>query len=206
MFAPDFRPHSPQQYFFNKKTPFFDPMDLSSLLYAPPDLMIAEIINIVGAVATYHLLAKKNKNGWLFYLLGSFGLIYLLWFKDSHLSVVNQCMMVVLGIKNYFYFDRPTHKLHPYFDKLAIAVFLGSLFLINGLDGKSISEVLLWTAIIGKTILLGKENTKGWYFQIIQQLLSIVFGLYRDIYMYVIKGLAFAIQGIWGLLKWKKII
>ena len=181
-------------------------MDLSKLLYASPDLLIAEGVNVVSAIIMYHMLGKKNKKGWLFYLISSVALVYLLWFKDSYMSVVNQSMMGILAVKNYFYFEKPEHKIHRIFNWITGVVFAGSLVFIQTLDGKSISELLLWSAIIAKTLLLGKRKTGGWYFQILQQLISIVFGLYRDIYLYVIKGIAFALQGIWGLLKWKKII
>lgn len=181
-------------------------MDFSALLYTTPDLLAAEAINVIAAIAMYHLLAKKKRVGWMFYLVSSIALIYLLAFKDSWMSVVNQSMMGVLAIKNYFLFDRPNHKLHKWGNGVTLVVFGCSFVFITGWDGKSISEVLLWSAIITKTLLLGKRKVGGWYFQILQQLLSIVFGLYRDIYLYILKGIFFALQGIWGLLKWKKVL
>lgn len=173
------------------------------MLYTTLDLFIAEVINIISAIVMYRLLADKNRVGWLYYLISSVALIYLLWFKDSWMSVWNQGMMAVLAIKNYFLFDTPKSKWHRYFDGMTVVVFLCSLSLVQGLDGKSISELLLWITIVGKTILLGKKNIGGWYFQIFQQVISIFFGLYRNIYVYVLKSLVFAIQGVYGFLKWK---
>lgn len=181
-----------------------DIQNLPSLLYTTPDLFIAEVINVLSAIVMYQLLANKNKTGWLYYLVSSVALIYLLWFKDSWMSVWNQSMMAVLAIKNYFLFHIPESKWHRYFDWLALAVFFFSLSLIQGLDGKSLSELLLWITIVGKTILLGKKNIGGWYLQIIQQVISIFFGLYRNIYLYVLKSVIFVIQGIYGFLKWRK--
>ncbi len=173
------------------------------MLYTTLDLFIAEAINVFSAIAMYHLLAKKNKVGWLFYLLSSIALVYVLWFKDSWMSVWNQSMMGVLAIKNYFLFHHPENKWHGFFDWLTVGIFIFSLTLLPDLGGKSLSELILWITIIFKTILLGKKKIGGWYFQIIQQMISIVFGLYRDIYLYVIKSIIFTLQGIYGFWKWK---
>ena len=173
------------------------------MLYTTPDLFIAEALNAVTAVATYWLLAEKNRNGWISYLISSFALIYLLAFKESWMTVINQSMMAILAIKNYFYFHREGHKVHRYFEWLTLGVFGVSLLWMNGWDGKGLSELLLWVAIIGKTLLLGKKNIGGWYFQIVQQALSIVFGLYREIYLYVAKGAFFALQGVYGYWRWR---
>jgi|GEM_PF-1921603 hypothetical protein len=173
-------------------------------MYTSIDLFLAELLSVLTAFVMNQLLANKNKNGWLFYVLSSVTLIYVLIFKDSWMSVTNQTMMVVLGIKNFVLFHTPEHKWHRQFDRLAIVVFFGSLFFLRGFDGKSLSELVLWMAILGKTIFLGKNNIKGWHFQILQQLLSIIFGWYRGIYIYIIKSIIFTFQGIYGLWKWRK--
>lgn len=172
------------------------------MLYTSLDLFIAELISVFASFLMYHLLADKNRVGWLFYWLASVAIIYVLWFKDSYMSVCNQSMMAILAIKNYFWFHHPQHQLHRYLDRLTLVVFLGSLYFINGWNGKAISELILWIGIIGKTLLLGKKSIGGWYFQIFQQLVSIVFGLYREIYMFVLKSIIFTIQGIYGVWKW----
>lgn len=173
-------------------------------MYTSLDLFIAELLGVSASLVMNQLLANKNKNGWLFYFFSSIMLIYVLVFKDSWMSVINQSMMGILGIKNYYLFQYPKHRLHRYFDRMAIVVFLFSLYFLNGFNGKSLSEFLLWLSIMAKTILLGKNNIKGWHFQIIQQIISIVFGWYREIYLYIIKSIIFTFQGIYGLWKWKK--
>jgi uncharacterized membrane protein len=173
-------------------------------MYTSIDLFLAELLSVLTAFVMNQLLANKNKTGWLFYVLSSVTLIYVLVFKDSWMSVTNQIMMAVLGIKNYILFDTPTHKLHRQLNNFSIAVFFVSLLFLKGFDGKSLSELVLWIAIIGKTIFLGKNNIKGWHFQILQQLLSIVFGWYRGIYIYIFKSIIFTFQGIYGLWKWRK--
>lgn len=175
------------------------------MLYTTPDLFFAEVINVVGAVLTYGLLAEKKRAGWLFYLLSSIALIYVLAHKESWMTVINQSMMGVLAIKNFFYFHRPESRWHRPFEWLTLLVFLASFSMIGQLDGKAISEIVLWTAIIAKTILLGKKNILGWHFQVLQQSLSVVFGLYREIYLYVLKGAFFALHGIWGYFRWRKL-
>ena len=174
------------------------------MLYTTLDLFLAEIIGIGTALVMNHLLAKKDRRGWFFYLLTSIAFVYLLAFKDSWMSVCNQTMMGILAIKNYYLFYQPQHKWHRYFDWLTYLVFLYSLTWISGFDGKSLSEVALWITIIGKTLLLGKMKIGGWYFQIVQNMLSIAFGWYRNMYLYVIESAIFTIQGIYGLLQWKK--
>ncbi|MFK7948462.1 MAG: nicotinamide mononucleotide transporter [Saprospiraceae bacterium] len=174
------------------------------MIYTSLDLLIAELLNVIGAITMYQMLAHKNKNGWLVYFLSSLALIYVLHFKDSWISVINQSMMAILALKNYYLFHQIENKWHSIFDKLTIIVFLGSLYFLNGFDGKSISELVLWCMIITKTILLGKKNDKGWIFQILQQAVSIIFGLYRGLYIYVFKSIIFTFQGIYGYWKWRK--
>jgi len=172
------------------------------MMYTTLPLFIAEVINVFAAIATYWLLAKKHQSGWLFYFLSSIALIYIFWTKGAWITVLNQSMMGVLAIKNYFLFHRPTHSLHRHFEKLTIGVFLISLAFFQGFSWKNISELILWMLIIGKTVLLGKQHIWGWHFQIIQQLVSIIFGWYQQIYLYTFKSVLFTIQGVYGYWKW----
>ncbi|MEM0996462.1 MAG: nicotinamide mononucleotide transporter [Bacteroidota bacterium] len=173
-------------------------------LNASQELFVAEMVNVFAALLTYWALGNKKRYGWLFYLVSSIALVYVLWHKNSMMSVINQGMMSILAIKNFFLFHKPKSKIHRSFESLTFAIFLSSFALIRGWDGRAISEVLLWSAIIGKTLLLGKKNTSGWYFQLLQQALSIIFGLYQEIYLYALKGAVFVLQGIWGLRQWRR--
>ncbi|MFK7948461.1 MAG: nicotinamide mononucleotide transporter [Saprospiraceae bacterium] len=175
-----------------------------NLLYASIDIVIAEFLGLSAVFVMNHLLAKKNKNGWLFYFVSSLLIIYVFLFKDSLMSIINQSMMAILALKNYYYFNNSSHKYHQYFNRISIFVFIVSLLFINSLDGKSLSELLLWSFIIARTIFLGKNHISGWLFQILQCLTSIAFGLYRDMFLYVIVGFIFTIQSIYGYYQWQK--
>ncbi len=175
------------------------------MLYTSLDLLIAELISVLTSVVMYRMLANKDRRGWLMYFISSIAMIYVLCFKDSWMSVVNQSMMMVLSLKNYYLFDKQESKGHFYLDRLSLVVFVLSLPLLNGWNGKAASEFLLWGMIIVRTLLLGKNNIKGWIFQILQQVLSVIFGLYRDMYIYIFKSILFAIQGVYGYWKWKRL-
>lgn len=97
-------------------------------MYTSIDLFLAELLSVIAALLMNQLLANKNKNGWLFYFFSSITLIYVLIFKDSWMSVINQSMMAVLAIKNYFLFQKPDHRWHRYLNQLTIVVFFASLF------------------------------------------------------------------------------
>ena len=177
-----------------------------NLLYAPIDVVIAEFIGISAVLVMNHLLAKKDRNGWLYYFISSLFIIYVLLFKDSLMSIINQSMMAILAIKNYYFFTNPNHQYHQYFNQISIIVFIISLLFMNSFDGKYLSELLLWGFIIARTIFLGKNHISGWIFQILQCITSIAFGLYRDMFLYVIVGFIFTIQSIYGYWKWKEMV
>lgn len=175
-----------------------------NLLYAPIDIVLAEFLGLSAVFVMNHLLAKKNKNAWLYYFVSSLLIIYVLYFKDSWMSIINQSMMAILALKNYQYFNNPNHKSHQYFNNLSIIIFVISLLFLNAFDGKTLSELLLWSFIIARTIFLGKNHISGWIFQILQFISSIAFGFYREMYLYVIVGIIFTIQSIYGYWQWKK--
>lgn len=112
--------------------------------------------------------------------------------------------MAVLAVKNWWFFDKQDSPWHKRFDYASQGVYLLSLLTVENWDGSSVSEVILWALIIGRTILWGKKEIKGWYWLILQQLTSIVFGLYRGIYLYILTSIIQLFQGIYGWWKWRE--
>lgn len=174
------------------------------MLYTSPDLFIAEIITVITGFIFNYELAEGRRRSWWWYFGCCIAMVYLMWYKESWVTVINQSAMAVLAIKNYLLFDKQESDWHKRFDYASIGVYLLSLLAVQTWNGSSISEVILWGLIIGRTILWGKKEIKGWYWLILQQLMSIVFGLYRGIYLYIFTSILQLFQGIYGWWKWKK--
>ena len=170
----------------------------------PTHWLLIEAFGVTASFVMYHLLALKKREGWLVYVAASFAIIYLMIMKDSWITVINQLMMIVLGFKNYFVFGQSKQPLYgKALDWLSLPVYLGSFFLLKDFSFGSITEVLMWGVIIAKTLTLGKGQSNGWIWQILQQILSIVFGWQREIYLYVLKSVFQLLQGVWGYWRWR---
>lgn len=173
------------------------------MLYTQADLFIAEIITVLTSFIFNYELAQGRRRSWCWYFICSVSMVYLMWHKDSPMTVLNQSMMAVLALKNYTLFDNQTSPWHKTFDRISIFIYVLSLWTIRTFDGSSISEAILWSLIIGRTILWGKKEVKGWYWLIFQQIVAIVFGLYRGIYLYILTSILQLFQGVYGWWKWK---
>jgi hypothetical protein len=75
---------------------------------------------------------------------------------------------------------------------------------VKELSFYALAEVALWTSIIFKTITLGRGHASGWQWQMAQQAMSIVFGMQREVYIYVIKSIVQLMQAVWGYWQWRK--
>lgn len=166
---------------------------------------IVEAIGVLSSFVMYHLLALRRREGWLVYVFSGFAIIYLMVMKDSWITVMNQCMMMVLGVKNYLVFGKPSApKYAQYLDWVSLPVYVGSFFLVKSISVDSFIEIGMWGVIIAKTLTLGKGQLNGWKWQVAQQFMSLLFGWQRSIYLYMIKSALQLLQGIWGYWQWKK--